>query len=190
MKRTSLMAAIALLAAYAASCSDPVLDDLVSAQGNETSNVPKGEFHRAGQACTACHVEGGPASGSPFTMAGTVFAQPLRQVGVGGVEIRMTDAQGTKYTAKTNCVGNFFVKPGDWAPQFPVLVEIAKGNLRRSMRSVIGRDSSCAGCHTLELPPSDPFSQVPHIYLFGSDEPGLPNGATDCPVDPVRPGTN
>jgi hypothetical protein len=51
---------LVLMVAAAASCSnDPVLDDAVDAQGNETSGVPKGEFHRAGQVCTACHVEGG-----------------------------------------------------------------------------------------------------------------------------------
>jgi hypothetical protein len=181
---------LVLMVAAAASCSnDPVLDDAVDAQGNETSGVPKGEFHRAGQVCTACHVEGGPASDSAFTIAGTVFAQPGREVGVGAAEIRMTDSEGTKYIAKTNCVGNFFVKASEWDPHFPILVEVAKGNVRRSMKGVIGRATSCAECHTLGNPVPDPLSQVGHIYLDGGDEPGLPNGADDCPVDPVRPGS-
>ena len=63
------------------SCADPVLSDEVNAQGAETSGVDKGEFHRAGQPCVTCHQEGGPASGFPFTVAGTIFAQPkLRSV--------------------------------------------------------------------------------------------------------------
>jgi hypothetical protein len=174
----------------AASCNpDPVLDDVVSAQGKETSGISTGEFHRAGQKCTACHVEGGPASNSPFSIAGTIFAQPAREVGVGAAEVRMTDAEGTKFIAKTNCVGNFFVKPSEWDPHFPVLVEVAKGNVRRAMKSIIGRESSCAGCHSFDITPANPLSQVGHVYVFGGDEPGLPNGAADCPADPVRPGT-
>ena len=184
-RRTILaFAAIAFL-----SCADPVLSDAVDKLGNETSGVDKGEFHRAGQPCGTCHQEGGPASNSPFTVAGTIFAQPLRQVGVEGVEIRMTDADGTKHTAKTNCVGNFFVKSAEWQPKFPILVEVAKNNVRRSMRSAIGRDASCAGCHTPELEAADPFSQIGHVYLFSADEPGSPEGAADCKVDPKRPGT-
>jgi hypothetical protein len=172
-----------------ASCADPVLSDAVDALGNETSGIDKGEFHRAGQPCATCHQEGGPASDFPFTVAGTVFAQPLRQVGVESAEVRMTDADGTKYTAKTNCVGNFFVTPSEWQPKFPILVEVGKNNVRRSMRSAIGRDASCASCHSSELEPADPLSQVGHIYLYGADEPGSPEGAADCKVDPKRVGS-
>lgn len=172
-----------------ASCSDPVLDDTIDAQGNETENVPQGEFHRAGQRCVACHQEGGEASDSIFTLAGTVFAQPAKQIGVDNVEVRLTDSDGSKHTATTNCVGNFFVKPSDWQPKFPILVEIFKSNVRRRMTSPIGREPDCSGCHVLEIPPEDPFSQVPHIYLFGSDEPGTPEGDPGCEVDPKRPGS-
>jgi hypothetical protein len=180
--------ALTLVAAGAAalSCSDPFLDGQNDAQGNETSGVEQGQYHRAGSACVTCHREGGEASDAPFTVAGTVFAQPLKQVGVDSVEIRMTDADGTKFLTKTNCVGNFFVTPAEWVPKFPILVEIAKGGVRRSMRSVIGREPSCAVCHSSDLPPKDPFSAVGHIYLFSGDEPGSPNGSDDCPVDPVK----
>ncbi len=171
------------------SCADPVLSDAVDAQGAETSGVSKGEFHRAGQPCVTCHQEGGPASNFPFTVAGTVFAQPKRQVGVEGVEVRMTDAEQRTHIAKTNCVGNFMVTPDQWSPKFPILVEVAKKNIRRSMRSAIGHDSSCAGCHSSQLSVADPLAEVGHIYLFGIDEPGSPEGANDCSVDPKRPGT-
>lgn len=169
-------------------CTDPVLEATVEEQGNETEGVPKGEFHRAGQRCTACHQEHGKAS-TPFALAGTIFAQPKRQVGVADVQVALTDSDGTKFTTKTNCVGNFFVKPLDWEPKFPILVEISKGQARRSMRSVIGRATDCAECHSGEVPPSDPFSQVGHIYLFSGDEPGSSNGAENCPVDPIRSGS-
>lgn len=179
---------IVLAGTTAASCTDPVLDQTIEDQGNETQGIEKGEYHRAGQRCVACHLEGGKSS-TVFSIAGTIFAQPARQVGVGGVEVRMTDSDGTKYTAKTNCVGNFFVKPSEWNPKFPILVDIFKGGTRRSMRSQIGRAADCAECHHLDIPVKDPLSQMPHIYLFGGDEPGSPQGAADCPVDPIRPGS-
>ncbi len=180
---------LGLMLASFLSCADPVLSDEVKAQGNETSGIDKGEFHRAGQPCTTCHQEGGPASDFPYTVAGTVFAQPRRQVGVEGAEVRMTDADGTKHIAKTNCVGNFFVTAAEWQPKFPILVEVAKNKVSRSMRSPIGRNASCAGCHSSELEVADPLSQVGHVYLFATDEPGSPEGAGDCSVDPKRAGS-
>lgn len=191
MTRAALVIALFAIASSASfvSCADPVLSDAVDAQGAETSGISKGEFHRAGQPCVTCHQEGGPASSFPFTVAGTIFAQPKRQVGVEGVDVRMTDADGTTHTAKTNCVGNFMVTANQWSPKFPILVEVAKNNVRRSMRSAIGRDSSCAGCHASELQVADPLAQVGHIYLFAGDEPGQPEGAADCSVDPKRAGT-
>lgn len=181
------LAALAL-GATTPSCTDPVLDKAVDRLGKETQNVDKGPYHRPGQPCLLCHQEGGSASNAPFTVAGTIFAQPNRWVGVESAEVRMTDAEGTKYIAKTNCTGNFFVKPEEWNPHFPILVEVGKGSVRRSMKSVIGREGSCAGCHAMADP--DPLSQVGHIDLFAGDEPGFPNGSDkDCPVDPVVPGT-
>jgi hypothetical protein len=179
---------LALCASFS-SCADPVLSDAIEAQGAETSGVDKGEFHRPGQPCATCHQEGGTAADSPFTVAGTVFAQPARQVGVEGVEIRMTDADRTTHIAKTNCVGNFMVTAAQWSPKWPILVEVGKGNVRRTMRSPIGRDASCASCHSSEIEVADPLAQVGHIYLYASDEPGSPEGAADCAVDPKRPGT-
>ena len=129
-----------------------------------------------------------------FTVAGTIFASATRQVGVDGAEIRMTDADGTQHTTKTNCVGNFFVKPNEWVPKFPVLVAVAKGGTRRSMQSVIGRDGSCAHCHSLNVEKSatgaavDP-KKVAQVYLFGGDEPSAPNGALDCPAPAKKPGS-
>jgi mono/diheme cytochrome c family protein len=178
--------ALATGAIFALSCSDPFLDGANDEQGNETAGVEQGPYHRPGSNCVTCHREGGEASDSPFTMAGTVFAQPLKQVGVDSAEIRLTDADGTKYLAKTNCVGNFFVRPSDWVPKFPVLVEVAKGGVRRSMRSAIGREPSCSVCHTPEIPPKDPLGTVGHIYLFSGDEPNFPEGLPDCPADPVK----
>jgi len=186
---TKLLTAVVAICAAASCSSDPALTDAVDALGNETQGIERGPYHRAGQSCTTCHQGGGPASDFPFTVAGTVFAQPLRQVGVEAAEIRMTDADGTKYIAKTNCAGNFYVTAAEWDPKFPILVEVAKGGVRRSMKGPIGRNASCAFCHSFDLPVKDKTSMVSHIYLFSGDEPGSPEGAADCPVDPKRPGS-
>ena len=124
---TAVLVGAVALCAIASCSSDPALSDAVDALGNETEGIEKGPYHRAGQACVTCHQEGGPASDFPYTVAGTVFAQPNRQVGVEKAEIRMTDADGTKYIAETNCSGNFYVTAAQWDPKFPILVEVAKG---------------------------------------------------------------
>lgn len=183
----SLHAAIALVASLVFSCGDHLLENEVADQGNETAGVPVGQFHRPGQRCTACHQDGSTASDDPFTLAGTVFASQERWVGVDQVQVLLTDSGGTKYTATTNCVGNFFVKPSDWQPQYPIIVTLQKGTTTREMSTVIGRESDCAGCHRIKI--VDPLSQLDHIYLFSGDEPGLPGGNPQCPVNAIRPGT-
>ena len=73
MTRGSTVLFVTLLATFL-SCADPVLSNAVNAQGNETSGIAKGAYHRAGQPCVTCHQEGGPASNFPYTVAGTIFS--------------------------------------------------------------------------------------------------------------------
>jgi hypothetical protein len=180
-----------------ASCSDPVRDGRLKALGEEAQNVPVGEFHRAGQSCVLCHTKDGPASGTVFSIAGTIFAQPGPATGVDGVTIAFTDSGGSQFTTKTNCVGNFFVKPAEWDPAFPVLVRIYKGDRSKTMQGQIGRERSCAFCHKdppTQLPEQyrntvlDPqFSSVGHIYLLSAADPP-PAPAPGCPVNPMLGG--
>lgn len=186
------LSALAFAAAIG-SCGDPVHDGLIRALGNEISGVPIGEFHRAGQACVTCHTKDGPANGKPFSVAGTVFAQPEPAVGVDQVTVAFTDSAGSQYETTTNCVGNFFVKPADWDPAFPVLVRIFKGARVKTMQGQIGREGSCGFCHHDPAPPQrryagtvlDPqFSSAGHVYLFSAaDPPPAPN--SNCPVNPA-----
>jgi hypothetical protein len=169
------------------SCGDKQLSKEVDRQGNEVAGVPQGQFHRPGKECVVCHQDGGEASDHPFTLAGTVFASTNRQVGVAAASILLTDSDGSKFIATTNCVGNFFVRPSDWQPKYPIIVDIQKGDVRRTMSGPIGRQTDCAFCHKQNI--DDPLSEVDHIYLFGTDEPGLLDGDPTCPVDPVVPGT-
>jgi len=172
---------LAIGLAASSGCSDPVHDGAVAAQGKETTGVPVGEFHRAGQPCVVCHEEHGPASNSVFTVAGTVFAGPDKFVGVDGALVQMTDSGSSKKEVKTNCVGNFFVTPDVWNPKFPILVRVVKGTATRTMKTPIGREPSCGNCHALVINDQNQFGSMPHVYLFGGDD---PSGPAMCPVSP------
>jgi hypothetical protein len=184
-ERWRLLPLLSVLVGTGLSCSDPIQSGRVEDLGKEITGVDKGEFHRAGQPCIVCHAENGPAD-SVFTIAGTVLAGPQSQVGVANAEVRMTDSLSTTHIAKTNCVGNFFVKPvkddpDGWDPKFPILVAVAKGGTLRRMNSVIGREPSCGTCHTTRAD-RDPSSQLIQVYLFGTEEIGA--APVPCPVNP------
>jgi hypothetical protein len=178
------------LAVTAAACGlDPVHDDAVSALGPEAANIPQGQYHRAGQPCVVCHGAEGPAN-AQFAIAGTVFYGPgsnSNPVGVGNVTVQLEDDAQSKFAVTTNCVGNFWVSPSDWTPQFPVLVTVAgspKGTtLQVSMVSHIGRDPSCGDCH--QYPTNLNYYKTPGIvHLAGTDDPNYMGDPT-CAVSPV-----
>lgn len=181
-----------VIAGVMGACSDPVHDGRLKALGPERNDIPVGEYHRAGQQCVLCHSSDGPASGKPFSIAGTVFAQPGNAVGVGGVTVAFTDAAGSQKTVVTNCVGNFYLRPSEWDPAFPVLVRIFKGDRSKTMQSQIGRERSCGFCHHDPVEPPgqfrntilDPqFSSVGHIYLFSAAD-NAPGPDPMCPFNP------
>jgi len=176
--------AAAVVAIAAAACSaDPVGSKAVDALGPESANGPSA-FHRAGQPCGTCHVQGGAAD-TDFSIAGTVFAGPDALVGVAGATIDLVDAAGTSpplgAPVVTNCVGNFYVLRSDWNPAFPVEVRIRKGEVTRPMVSPIGHAASCADCHKKKV--VNPLTSVGHVYLFddGRDPAGPSVG---CPISP------
>lgn len=160
------------------SCADPVHDLQVKALGGEAPNVPTGEYHRAGQPCTTCHGQYGPAS-SQFAIGGTIFHGPDKAIGEEGVRVEMVDATGSQRNTITNCVGNFYIPTSDWDPAFPVLVMIRKDQTTRTMQSHIGREASCNQCH--KDPPS--FDSPGHISLVPNEDNAPP--PQDCPVSPV-----
>jgi cytochrome c553 len=176
--------ALLVIAIGAAACvvEDPVHERRVEALGGETTGGPSA-FHRAGQSCTVCHGDDGPAERA-FSVAGTVFAGKDVLVGVENAKIDLVDAKGTSPTSPvtTNCVGNFFVARDAWDPKFPVQVRISKGDAMRPMKSAIHRAGACADCHEAKSPPSDPLANAGAVFLFDGDEPGGPSRA--CPVEP------
>jgi len=183
--RAPISLPILALAAFVA-CSDPVRDAEVRNLGAEFPNIPTGEYHRAGQPCVVCHGTSGPSS-ARFTVAGTVFAQQGAAVGVDGATVAMTDSAGGQYTTKTNCVGNFFVRPEQWDPSFPILVRVFKGNQVKTMQGAIGRERSCGYCHDDATGGLEPFRSAGHIYLYASGD-SVP-APSNCPVNPVVGGS-
>jgi hypothetical protein len=182
--------------AIAACSTDPVHDAAVSALGPEAANIPQGQYHRAGQPCVVCHGPEGPAK-AQFTIAGTVFFGPAstsQPVGVGNVTIDLEDDTTATFAVTSNCVGNFWVSPGNppsgWSPQFPVLVTIQGApegtTITQSMISHIGRDPSCGDCH--QYPTTLNYFQTPGlIHLSATDDPKY-TGDSTCPVSPTPPG--
>ena len=123
------------------------------------------EFHRAGQSCVVCHSEYEGAE-PEMAIGGTIYQAnfaTLQLQGVEGVFVTIYDSNGATQKACTNAVGNFYVELEDWRDAaFPMSVQV--GN--RFMRSLIGRERSCAGCHVLPTPSrvanagADPFLGV------------------------------
>ena len=142
-----LIVGLCACAALAASCVDPVHQGAVDALGPEVGGVSPGEFHRAGQPCTVCHQDSGPAN-IRFTVGGTIFYGPGKWIGAANTKVEMIDSAGSNFVAVTNCVGNFFVTPDVWNPAFPILVQVQlpDGTVRK-MHGQVGREGSCAGCH-------------------------------------------
>jgi hypothetical protein len=189
-----VLAAVPVVASLASCDADPVHTSDVNALPPEAAGVPQGPYHRAGQPCVLCHGDEGPAS-QQFAMAGTVFYGPGATsplVGVGNAQVLLEDDTHSQVTTTTNCVGNFWIKPGDWAghPQYPVIVRVV-GQPQQTMfdvpmQSHISRQGSCAGCH--QIPASDNLFETPGvIHLAPQDDPTFA-GDTTCPVSPALVG--
>jgi hypothetical protein len=153
----SLVACLA--GAAAVSCLDPQHESAVTAMGPETSGGP-GPTHRPGEPCLVCHGGSGPAS-SQFSVAGTVYQAQTNQTPLNGGTVKLTDANGSTFTATTNEAGNFYVEQGAWAPVYPMRVAVTFNGTEADMSTHVGRDGSCATCH---YDPSG--ARTPgHVYL-------------------------
>jgi hypothetical protein len=182
-----LLAAITI-AVVVPACQDPVHDAEVAALGPENPQVPRGQYHRAGQPCTVCHGPEGPAS-TQFSVAGTIFWQPYVQpsgqnqgeLGVNNATVSIIDDLGSTIQVNTNCVGNFWVTPGAYNPAFPILVNVfAEGQkFTQPMFTQISRWGSCGECHI--DPPN--YNTVGHVYMTTGGVPAAEQNVS-CPVDP------
>ena len=159
---------LALGVALLACAVDPVHNAQVDALGDDPTGMPNGPTHRAGQPCLACHGGSGPA-GVQFIFGGTVYAVKGKPDPLANGSVHLTDATNATFDVPTNEVGNFFVTTAEWHPVFPVLVKISQQNSEAEMISHIGRDGSCADCHT-----STPGPRSPGPAYLASDQGDLP----------------
>jgi hypothetical protein len=137
---------VVLGAIASASCIDPVRSDNVAALGPEAPGVPVGERHRPNQPCLTCH--GGDGPGSPeFAIGGTINALRGKVGPAAKVTVVLTDANGATKTKTSNDVGNFYIETREWAPAYPVRVELQSGSTSKVMKTLIGGSGSCAACH-------------------------------------------
>ena len=173
--RAGLGIACLFAAAAAAGCDDPVLDAEIAALGPEAAGVPPGPLHRPGQPCLVCHDGEGPAA-LVFGTAGTVFQDSTDPAPLVSALVQLTDQNMNVKTVETNCAGNFWVEAVDWTPTMPVHVQIVYGGSNTQMISHMGKETSCAQCHTGTVSPSS----VGQVYLNSS--PPTCMTVADCPT--------
>jgi hypothetical protein len=178
------LAMVTALACLTPACSDPVRDRLLDSLGGERQGVPAGPLHRPGEPCLACH--DGTAAEARYSVAGTVYLYAGDDRPAPRVDVELIDSVGARFSARTNCAGNFFVAPEEFDPAFPLWTSVSfglakdggtasGGSSKIDMQSRIGRDGSCASCHVNA--PSRSATDRVHLYttpVDPADEPGCP----------------
>ena len=149
-----------LLCSIALAACDPVHSDAIDALGGEAPGVRKGPLHRPGQPCTTCH-DGEIGDPPEFTVAGTIYQNESDLTPAVGAVVTMTSVDGKTYDTTTNEAGNFYVTPSQFQPGYPMKVGVSLGQLSVKMTSEIGRNGSCAKCHT---DPAGPTS-AGHVFV-------------------------
>jgi hypothetical protein len=158
--RSALLVFAFGLASLGVEC-DPVHDNAVAALGDEAPGVRKGPLHRPGQPCILCH-DGAIGDPPQFSVAGTIYVNATDQIPANGATVALTSAGGSStYSTTTNAAGNFYVQPSQYTPAYPMKVAVTYGNVTVKMTSNVGREGSCATCHT--DPPGPAFAG--HIYI-------------------------
>ncbi|AKT42079.1 uncharacterized protein CMC5_063020 [Chondromyces crocatus] len=152
-------------------CTDPLKEAAIIELGGEDPAIPAGPLHRAGQPCLLCH-DGGVTT--PFSVAGTIHRLADAPVAAGGVVVSLVDKRGVTFEAATNCAGNFFVRPGDFTPEYPMWVTIERGEWRQEMESPVNGDGSCATCHTSETGTRSAGQVYILPFELGPEEAGCP----------------
>ena len=108
-----------------------------------------------GQDCMTCHAAGLNAYRLPWTVAGTVYADPDAgaDTGIAGAEVLLTDNDGKQITMVTNAAGNFYTsEPLSTGPYRDVQIQRGSKRLRMNL-TVQAAVGDCNLCHT--LPPQN-----------------------------------
>lgn len=145
MRVRALLFFVAAGALLGACRYDPVPQQIIDGLGDESGSPSA--THRPGQPCLACHTTYEGASPA-LSIGGTVFTQDDggNLIPAPKVLVTVTDSTGDTRMACTNASGNYFIQKDAW-PDITFPLAATAGD--RSMRSLIGRNGSCAHCHKL-----------------------------------------
>lgn len=139
---------------------DPVHAREVAALGDDPSGQHNGPTHRPGQPCLVCH--GGLGPGRPdLSVGGTIYRSMPNTQSLNGAVVTLTDAHKDIRQVTTNRTGNFLIDASAWQPTYPMFASVSYGGVGIDMKTQVGRDGSCAACHT---DPPGPAS-AGHVYL-------------------------
>jgi hypothetical protein len=160
-----LLSALCLSACTPASPKDTGAGDTASDSGTDTdTNGGGGEcvsgdywtggneespMMNPGEACIACHTE--EREGPQFAIAGTVFTnfdEPDDCNGVDGATVRITDANGDTYEARSNRAGNFFLDARNNPIATPYFAEVVFGDGTVATMGGARESGDCNSCHT------------------------------------------
>jgi hypothetical protein len=182
-------------AALLAACANPAVDARIEALGEEPlPDLADFQYHRAGQPCVLCHGE--YEEEEPImSIGGTIYQKAGSLLPADRVTVLVWDSSGDANlprSAVTNCVGNFFFTKEEFNPVFPLHVEVSYEVVgsddprKQPMATRIGREGSCAGCHS--EPPSELGSVTQaspgHVFASPNADTEFPPIAADCPVPP------
>lgn len=146
MRSSTIVLVAAAAASLAALACDPVRSDAVDALGGNTPGVRNGPLHRPGQPCLLCH-DGALGNPQQFSVAGTVYVDADGQTPAENAVVTLTPAKGAAYKTTTNAAGNFYIRPNELTPTYPMQVSVTYNGTSVDMTALVGRDGSCAGCH-------------------------------------------
>lgn len=147
--RTLVLPGILAALALAGCRYDPSQQDIIDDLGEE-KGTPSAK-HRPGQPCLACHTTYGKAEPA-LAIGGTLYSLDLADnkiVPAKNILVTFFDSKGGSRKTCSNSAGNFYVAKDKWEDiTFPI-TPVAGGV---AMKSLIGRDGSCASCHQLPDP--------------------------------------
>jgi hypothetical protein len=156
-------------------CADPVRAEKIAALGGEASDVPVGPLHRPGQPCLLCHDDEGGRAGR-FSLAGTIYVDADGQEAVKDAVVHVEDAAGARFSARSNCAGNFWIDARDGKPTYPLRISVSVDGQALDMESLVFREGSCAACHS---DPRRPDS-AGHVYVLADPDDPRPGPEHTC----------
>lgn len=89
-------------------------------------------------------------------MAGTIYVEASGETPAVGARVTLLSANGASHGATTNEAGNFYVKSGEFVPEYPLGALVSWQTTTVRMTARVGRQGSCAGCHVEPAGPTSP----------------------------------